>query len=186
MGLPAKLKNFILFVDGGSYAGEVPELSLPKLSRMMEDYRAGGMGGAVKYDMGQEPIEFDWTAGGMVRSIIGQYGARRHDAIQLRFAGAYQADDSGEVIAAEVVVRGRHQELDFGNQQAGKDTDLKVKTVCSYYKLSMNGATVIEIDQVNNVLVVNGNDLMADIREALGLSGGLSVSAGGLTINIGV
>ena len=43
MGLPRKLKNFALFVDGENYMGEVPEVTLPTLTRQMDDYRGGGM-----------------------------------------------------------------------------------------------------------------------------------------------
>ncbi|WP_211465724.1 phage major tail tube protein, partial [Collimonas silvisoli] len=33
MGMPKKLKDFILFDSGNSYRGEVDEITLPKLSR---------------------------------------------------------------------------------------------------------------------------------------------------------
>jgi len=46
MGLPRKLKNFNLFQNGVSFMGMVPEVTLPKLSRKMEEYRAGGMSGS--------------------------------------------------------------------------------------------------------------------------------------------
>ena len=35
MGLPRKLKNFALFVDGENYMGEVPEVTLPTLTRQI-------------------------------------------------------------------------------------------------------------------------------------------------------
>ena len=67
-------------------------------------------------------------------------------AIGLRFAGSYQRDDTGETTALEMVVRGRHEEIDFGNSKPGDDTELSMKTVWSYYKLSIDGKAVIEID----------------------------------------
>ncbi|WP_181015454.1 phage major tail tube protein, partial [Pseudomonas amygdali] len=42
-----------------------------------------------------------------------QYGATRHNAVQLRFAGAYQRDDTAEVDAVAVVVRGRRRPPNF-------------------------------------------------------------------------
>ena len=41
--LPKILKNFSAFVDGRGYAGRVDEITLPKLTIKMEEYRAGGM-----------------------------------------------------------------------------------------------------------------------------------------------
>lgn len=169
MGLPRKLKNFVLFMDGVSYLGEVPEVTLPKLSRKMEDYRSGGMNAPVKLDFGMEALEMDWTAAGYIKELLNQWGAPRHDAVLLRFAGALQADDSESINALEVVVRGRHSEIDYGNAKAGEGTAIKVKSAISYYKLTMDGETLIEIDAVNMVEVVGGIDRLAQVRAALGI-----------------
>lgn len=169
MALPRKLKNLNLFNDGESYIGQVSELTLPTLTRSMEEYRGGGMSGPVQIDNGQEAIEMEWTLGGLVRSALEQYGITRHDGVQLRFAGAYQRDDTGAVDAVEVVVRGRHSEIDFGTAKPGDDTEISVTTACSYYKLVINGTTVIEIDLVNMIENVGGIDRLSEQRRAIGL-----------------
>jgi len=148
---------------------QVVELTPPTLTRSMEDYRGGGMSGPVKIDNGQEAIEFEWKCGGLMRGVLRQYAANRHDAVQLRFAGAYQRDDTGEVDALEIVVRGRHSEIGFGTAKAGDDTEFSVKTQCSYYKLTINGATEIEIDLVNMVEIIGGHDRLSGIRRAIGI-----------------
>lgn len=169
MGMPSKLKNFNLFNDGISYLGQVPELTLPKLSRKMEDYVAGGMTGPIEVDYMNEKIELDWTAGGLLVDALQQYGAITHNAVQLRFAGAYQRDDSGEVDAVEIVVRGRHKEIEMGNAKMGDKSDHKYKTTCSYYKLIVNGEDIIELDFINGVEVVGGVDRTEEIRRAIGV-----------------
>lgn len=169
MGLPSKLKNMNLFHDGVSFLGLVPEVSLPKLGRKMEGYRGGGMDGEVDVDMGQEKLEMEWTAGGLIVEILRQFGEVTHDATQMRFAGAYQAEDTGLVVPVEVVVRGRHQELDMGNAKPGSDTEHKVKSSLSYYKLIVNGRTEIEIDLMGMKFIVNGNDRLAAQRAAIGI-----------------
>lgn len=169
MSLPRKLRNFNLFHNGESYAGQIPELTLPKLSRKMEDYQAGGMSGPVKTDQGQEAIQFEWTAGGFIKTALQQYGALKHDAVLLRFAGAYRAEDSTTHDSIEVIVRGRHQEIDFGTAKLKDDTAHKFTTVASYYKLSVNNSPIIEFDFVNMIENVNGVDLLQDLRTAIGL-----------------
>ena len=169
MGLPRKLTHFATFVDGTNYMGEMPEVTLPTLTRKMEEYRGGGMNGPVKIDMGQNALELESKFGGMMRSILRQYGVTRHDGVQLRFAGSYQRDDTGAVDAVEIVVRGRHEEIDMGDAKPGDDTEFSVKTACSYYKLSINGVTEIEIDLVNMIEIVGGVDRLADQRRAIGL-----------------
>ena len=89
--------------------------------------------------------------------------------MQLRYAGAYQADDSDTPDAVEVVVRGRHSEVDPGSSKPGDDTAFKVVTEISYYKLTVNGEDVIEIDIMNMVEKINGVDLLAKQRAAIGM-----------------
>ena len=169
MGLPRKLKNFALFNNGVAHVGEVPEVNLPKLSRKMEDYRSGGMSGTVKLDFGMEAMEMEWTAAGYMKELFTQWGTLRHDGVMLRFAGALQADDSESVDSLEIVVRGRHAEIDPGKSKAGDATEIKIKSAISYYKLTMNGTTLLEIDPVNLIEMVDGVDRLAEVRAALGI-----------------
>lgn len=169
MSLPRKLKNFNLFNAGRNYLGEVTEITLPKLTAKMEEYRAGGMDAPIDIDMGQEKLVMEWTCGGYVKHAIEQFGTLKHDGVILRFAGALQADDVEATIPVEVVARGRHSEIDFGNAKPGDDTAVKISSSLSYYKLSIDGEDVIEIDIINMVKNINGKDLLQDVRMALGL-----------------
>ncbi len=168
MALPSKLKNLNLFNDGESYIGQITEFKLPTLSRKMEEYRAGGMGGPINVDLGGELIEAEWKCGGLMRQVLRQFGAIRHNAVQLRFAGSYQREDTGDVDAVEIVIRGRHSEIDAGTAKVGDDTEFSVKTSASYYKLTINGRVEIEIDHVGLVFIVDGVDLMEAHRRAIG------------------
>lgn len=168
MALPRKLKNFNVFSDGSSFLGLSKSITLPELKRVMESYRGGGMSGPVKHDLGQDEIQFKATYGGLMIDVLRQYAAVRHDAVQLRFAGAYQRDDTGAVDAVEVTIRGRHEGLEFGDAEAGSDTEHVVTTACSYYKLVVNSETLIEIDLVNMIENVDGIDRLEQVRYAIG------------------
>jgi len=165
--LPFKLKNFRTFVDGDAYAGEVAEIALPKIATEGESYRGGGMLGAVKTDLGLAELEQEETYGGIMPKIAAALGAPAADASMVRFVGAYQSDDNGAVKAAELVVRGRIDELDPGTAAAGKDTEWKVKRSLVYVKWVVDGQVLVEIDILNMIYVVNGVDRMKEIRAAL-------------------
>lgn len=171
MALPKKLKMMNLFNEGNSYLGQTGEVTLPKLGRKFEDWRGGGMNGSVKVDLGlsDDITEFSWKLGGIDPLVIGQFGAATVAAIGLRFAGSYQRDDTGETSAVEIVVRGRHEEIDFGNAKAGDDTEKSIKTIWSYYKLTVDGKVLVEIDIPGIVEIVNGVDLIAEHRKNIGL-----------------
>ncbi|MGP8331975.1 phage major tail tube protein [Serratia sp. CY43514] len=169
MALPKKLKYLNLFNDGYSYMGVVSSLTLPKLTRKLEKYRGGGMNGAASIDMGldDDALAVEWSMGGIDELVLKQWGAV--DDVPLRFAGSFQRDDTGEVSAVEVVMRGRHKEIDFGEYKQGEDTETKVSTECTYFKLTVDGKELIEVDTVNMVEKVNGVDRLAEHRKAIGL-----------------
>ncbi|WP_454711107.1 phage major tail tube protein [Cupriavidus nantongensis] len=169
MAMPRKLKNFNVFADGVSHVGECEEITLPKLTRKLEEYRAGGMNGPIDLDFGNEKLELETTYGSIMREILNQYGVTRASAAMVRFAGAYQRDDTGDMDAVEVVVRGRHTELDFGTGKVGDSSQFKVKSSLAYYKLTINGEVWVEIDHENFIEVVFGVDRLAEQRRAMGL-----------------
>ncbi|WP_338498024.1 phage major tail tube protein [Delftia tsuruhatensis] len=169
MGLPRKLKNFATFIDGENYMGEMPEVTLPTLTRKVEEYRAGGMNGPIDLDMGQDKMEAELKAAGFVKGLLKQWGAAKHDAVMLRFAGSLQTDDSEAIEAVEAVMRGRLIEMDPGGAKAGEMVEQTYKYSLSYYKLVIAGETILEIDLVNLVEKVYGEDRMAQTRTALGI-----------------
>ena len=171
MAMPRKLKNLNLFNDGNSYLGVAKSVTLPALGRKMEAYRGGGMNGPVKADLGMsdDGIQFEWKTGGLDLISLRQFGAVNASSVALRFSGPYQQDDTGEVSNVEVVVRGRHETIEMGDAQPGEDTEHSMTTTCSYYKLTVDGEEIIEIDLLNFVEKVNGVDMLEKHRTAMGI-----------------
>jgi len=169
MSLPRKLKDMALFNRTAAYVGEVASVTLPKLTRKLESWRGAGMDSPVKIDMGGDDMDLEWTAGGPLREVFAGYAATEIDAELLRFAGAYQADDTGDIVSVEVYVRGRHEEIEMGEQKPGEGGEFKVKTSLSYYRLEWNGEVLIECDPLNRILMVDGVDRLAGRRAAIGI-----------------
>lgn len=169
MAFPSKLKQTMMFNDGEAFIGETVSITPPKLVRKFEDYRAGGMSRAVKVDMGGEALEMEATYGGPMRQILRQHGMLNISGVQQRFVGSFQNDDTGDVDVVEIVTRGRHEEIDMGEWKPGEDTEFKVKSQLSYFKLTWNDVVEVEIDVLGMIEVVGGVDLMAAHRGALGL-----------------
>jgi hypothetical protein len=168
MGLPAKLKMHHLFLNGLSQAGVSAEVQLPKIALKLEEWRGGGMIGAVPWSSGVDKIELEYTLGGFSDAGMRTFGSAVHDGEMARFAGAYQDGSTGGVKAVEMVCRGMVAELDFGKAKDGDDTEHKRKMVCSYYKLSVDGQDWIEIDMLAATFIVFGQDRYAQIRAAAG------------------
>ena len=94
----------------------------------------------------------EWSLGGFPDSVIWElYAATGVDAVPIRFAGSYQRDDTGETVAVEVVMRGRQKEIDTGEGKQGEDTESKISVVCTYFRLTMDGKELVEIDTINMI-----------------------------------
>ncbi|WP_392565134.1 phage major tail tube protein [Utexia brackfieldae] len=170
MALPKKLKYFNTFIDGTSYIGEAESITLPKLTQKLESYRGAGMPGAVKINLGldDDALELEFTMGGLVPALTKKLGGSI-SSTSLRFAGAFQQDDSEEYIKYEVEVTGRLKDEDSGEKKQGENTQIKYSMAAVYYKLTVDGEEVLEIDIINMVYKVNGKDILESARQAIGL-----------------
>jgi P2 family phage contractile tail tube protein len=57
--------------------------------------------------------------------------------------------------------------LDFDTWKPAEKAALKCSVACTYYKLSVKGVELIEIDPINMIRNVNGSDQLAAFREIL-------------------
>lgn len=171
MALPRKLKHCNIFMDGENWIGVAEDFTPAKLGQKLEAYRGGGMMGAANIHMGLEDgaLDTSFTFGGAEAALVKRMGLATIDGVSLRFAGSFQRDDTGEVVAVEIVQRGRFKDLDRGTFKSGDNTQTKVNMVNTYYKETMNGVDLVEIDLLNMIWIVDGVDLMAEHRKAIGL-----------------
>ena len=171
MALPRKVKQLNVFTDGTNWIGEAEDFTFAKLSRKFEAYRGGGMMGAANIHMGLEDgaLDTSFTFGGVEAELVKRMGLAKIDGVALRFAGSFQRDDTGEISAVEIVMRGRHKEFDGGENKQGESGTTKMSTECAYYQLTIDGKEIIEIDIINMVLKVDGVDRLAEHRKAIGL-----------------
>ncbi|MNR42015.1 Phage tail tube protein FII [compost metagenome] len=66
--------------------------------------------------------------------------------------------------------RGRFKEIDWGTAKVGDNSQAKVSMVNTYYKVTIDGAVIHEIDLLNMIEIgPDGVDRMAEHRKAIGL-----------------
>lgn len=164
MNLPRQLKDMNVFVNGTSCIGECTTFTRPKLTEKLEGYRAGGMMGEVQLQMGLEALEVTHKYGGDMPNLNRDFGAAEIDASQLRFAGGYQNDVTGGLDDVQIIVHGRHVEIDAGDDEVGSKSGTTYKTACVYYKQTRNGVVEFEIDMLGGVFIVYGVDRNAELR----------------------
>lgn len=171
MALPRKLKHLNIFVDGDNWIGQAESFTPATLARKFEKYRGGGMPGAADIDMGldDEALATSFVVGGYEAALLRKMSADRVDGVMVRFAGSYQRDDTGDVHSVEIVCRGRFSNRELGEQKTGENSQTTMAMTNTYYKETMDGETLCEIDVVNYIEIVDGQDRMEAHRRAIGL-----------------
>jgi P2 family phage contractile tail tube protein len=78
-------------------------------------------------------------------------------------------DAEAGVVPVIVNLTGAWKDLDTGSWKAGEKAPLNVSVTLRYYKLTMGGQELIEVDVINMVRIIDGTDQLADMRAAIGL-----------------
>jgi len=166
--IPQTLFNTNLFVDGTSFSGDVPSLTLPKLTTKTDAYRAGGMAGEIEMDQGLEKMEASFVTKGVRRESLKFFGLADGTAFNSSFRGAFKGL-KGAITPVVATLRGRLKEVDLGDWKAGDPAEIKHAVAVTYYKLEIDGRLMYEIDMVAGIQVIDGKDQLAEVRTALGL-----------------
>jgi hypothetical protein len=165
--IPKVLKGFNLFVDGQGYAGLVEDITLPKLSLKREDLYNGGMDAPIDLEMGMDKLECDFTLSEYSEAVIKQFGLSNGAQVPLTLKGGLDGETG--VTPVVVTLRGAWKDLDMGNWKAGDKPTLKASVSLRYYKLTIGGTDLVEVDVENMVRVIDGVDQLAPMRDAIGL-----------------
>ena len=161
-------KNINLFVDGRGYAGQIEEFVSPVLALVTEEFRGGGMDAPIEISMGMEKLEASFSIVSYDREVISKFGVREGASVPFVAREALESFD-GAVKAVVHTMRGKIRKLDAGTSKPGTLAPLKAELALVYYKLTHDGATIVEIDVENMVRTINGTDALASVRAALAI-----------------
>ena len=166
--IPEVLHNTNMFVGGISLQGDVPSLSLPKVTVKVEEYRAGGMDAPIDMDMGLEKLDSSFTTNGVRREVLKFFGQSDLTGFNASFRGAFKGQ-KGVVKSVVATLRGSLKEVDPGDWKPGEKGEFKYAVAVTYYKLEIDGSVMFEIDPLNSIRVIDGTDQLASLRSALGM-----------------
>ncbi|WP_120510951.1 phage major tail tube protein [Photobacterium salinisoli] len=166
---PKMLVDYAWYQDGIGLIGLVSKVKLPPLNRVVEEYIAGGMVGAIKIDMGAiETDDLEVTLAEPNPSTIKMFGLTNGDEKPFTFRAAYKGAGS-QVDKFKVQVYGRVIGLELGDLERKKLTEVPCKITWTQFKMEYNGEVLIDIDLISGKEVIGGVDRRAGINAALGL-----------------
>ena len=165
MTLPRKLKNFHVFIDGTGLLGLAMEVTPPTLEVSTEPHRGSGMDAPVEIDMGMEPMTAEMTFSEYSPDVMRFWGDSAAP-IPMTLRGAAQSDSQAQAVLMRM--RGYFKKVDPGTWKPGESVDTKLEATLRYYAFELDGVLQTEVDVDNMIRFVNGRDLLADQRRALG------------------
>jgi P2 family phage contractile tail tube protein len=99
-------------------------------------------------------LEMEFTFAEYDAEILKLCGLTNGSEVAFTVRGAVQG--AGDPESVVINVRGFFREFDFDTWKAAEKSTFKCSVACSYYKLSMGGVELIEIDPINMIRNVNG------------------------------
>lgn len=161
------LKHFDLFVDGVGHAGEIEELQLPTLAITEEDFRAGGMDIPIGIDMGMEKMEVSFTLSGPSKNALSLFGLAGGAQTQFTARGSLESF-GGVKTPVAVAMRGKIKSIEPGAWQGGQKSSFAFSVSLTYFRYEQAGESLIEIDAINMIRIINGVDQLAEHRANIG------------------
>ena len=159
------MRNVAAFVDGRNYAAECNQVTLPELNIQTEEFRPGGYDAPLEMDMGMETLRASLQFQTVPAEVLKLFGK---PDVALTLRGALISHD-GTVKGATAELRGKFIGNNPGDWAAGSQASFTGMFAAHYYKLSVAGETLYEIDVQRMVRIINGVDQLAEIRNSLGL-----------------
>lgn len=170
--IPEKLINYKVFRDGSDLVG-LAEVDLPDIDHLAENL--GGSGLAGEFESPTIGHIKNMTLKMKFRTIYKPVvGLVEPKPVLFDLRLSVQAVDAGtseySSYPSRIVVRGTPKKKGLGKLDPGKKMDNEVELAVTYLKIFVDGEETLEVDQLNFMFKVNGVDVLAQVREHLGMT----------------
>lgn len=167
----AKLRDANVYVNGTSTHGQSTEISLPNIQASKSEYKALGMVGTPKFFNGFDALEatIKWSS---PNNDIKKYVADPRNAVDFMIRSSREIYEGGDLKEEQPVIyfiKGSVSNYGLGTLKKGEDTETETKIDLTYIKEVVNGEEIVELDIVNNIFRIGGQDMLAKYRKNLGL-----------------
>lgn len=169
MLIPTVLNNFNMYGDSHRFLGVASETTLPNFEYLTETIDGAGIGGEI-----EEAIEGSFGSLEL-ESTFQNIGTEMFDYIthtgMVVLRGSMQMTDTAtqenQNQGIVVTVKGKVKSFDLGTMKKGGKGEPKVVREIVYFKLTINGKNVLELDKYNMVWKLNGVDRLESVRSQI-------------------
>jgi hypothetical protein len=168
--IPEKIVNFNVYNEAEKLVGITAEVTLPNLENMTETISGAGIAGEFESPtpghFGSIQIDIPF------RVILDQSFKMMVPGGQIIYLRASQ--QSYDVAAGQINHRGLKITLkvlpkgvNLGTLGVGRPTETTNALEVVYMKIEENGTVLLELDKMNFIYIVNGVDVLAQVRQQI-------------------
>jgi len=166
----SKVFNARVYIDGTDFIARAEEVELPKVKFKFADTKALGIYADSELPTGLDKLE----ARIKFNSVYPDFIALAADPFTTRtviIRAPYQVwvqQGVSKTAPLKAELRGFFKEWDSGKFKKADSTEAEATMTVHYYKLEVDGSEIIEIDTLNNIYKIRGEDKLADYNQAIG------------------
>ena len=171
--IPEKILQ-IRVLEGSSELGGIVDMTLPNFESQAEEITGAGIDGSFEsVSVGG----YNNLALVLKHRVVPSIASRRHMTPGAKDLTIYMAkqiynSESGdnEIQKIEIQAKGIQKVINAGTSGPNTKQDADQTFNLLSYKETIDGTVTIEYDKFNQICIIDGTDVLADVRSALGLS----------------
>lgn len=168
--IPEKLINYNVYLGNDKLIGVKADITLPKLEQMTTTLSGAGIAGeyesAVPGHFGK--LETDITFNVITEDAVGLLNPGVKSLVLRASQQSFDvAGGETKFRALKITLKVMSKGIDLGKFSPGKTTDTKNTFETIYIKIEYDRKTLLELDKLNFIFIVNGKDLLAEIRNQI-------------------
>lgn len=165
--VPEKINDANIYLAGNKMIGVTAELELPEVKQKSGTVDGMGISGEIdsptigQFESMEQTINFN-TLYSSARDMLSPL-----KTVELTIRAAQQVYDKegGYTFKSlRVVERGRVKNFKPGKVKKAETMDASVTIELTYLLIEVDGVVMIEIDKLNGVYIVDGVDMLAEVR----------------------
>lgn len=165
--IPEKINEWKAYLSGNEMIGVGASLDLPEINMKTGTFSGAGIGGEIDSPtIGQfESLEQEINFNMLYSSAVEMLNSTK--SMDITFRGAqqiYNKTGGYSFKGVRVVERGRVKKFKTGKLEKGEAMEASVTLELTYIMIEVDGQSVLEIDKLNGVYKVNGEDMLSEVR----------------------
>ena len=165
-----RITNANIYINGTSFLGRAEEINLPQIKHTMTEHKALGLVGKNEFWAGIDKLEckIKWAS---LYPEVAKLAADPFTAVQLQARASLETyNGQGRLAQVPVVVHmsGVFKDFPLGNFKQHDSAEFETNLSAYYCKQVIDGEEIFEIDTLENIYKVAGEDVLAIYKDNIG------------------